>query len=76
MLILLIIICVENTSYDGIYKVVKYWPEKGKSGFIVWRYFLKRDDPVAPVWTAAGKKLVQQLGLDQVIVSRLGPIKF
>ena len=56
-------------SYDGIYKIVKYWPEKGKSGFIVWRYFLQRDDPVPPVWTPEGKKRAEQLGLDKVIVS-------
>ena len=31
--------------YDGIYKVRKYWPEKGKAGFIVWRYFLERKVP-------------------------------
>ena len=55
--------------YDGIYKIVKYWPEKGKSGFIVWRYFLQRDDPVSPVWTPEGKKRIEQLGLDHVIVS-------
>ena len=55
--------------YDGIYKIVKYWPEKGKSGFLVWRYFLQRDDPIPPVWTEEGKERVQQLGLEQVIVS-------
>lgn len=27
-------------------QVVKYWPEKGQSGFIVWRYRLRRDDQV------------------------------
>ena len=25
----------ERSRYDGIYKVVKYWPEKNKNGFIV-----------------------------------------
>jgi SAD/SRA domain len=30
---------------NGLYKVVKYWPEKGRSGFLVWRYLLRRDDP-------------------------------
>ena len=30
------------SRYDGIYKVQKYWPQKGKSGFIVWRYLLAR----------------------------------
>jgi E3 ubiquitin-protein ligase UHRF1 len=35
----------EGIRYDGIYKVVKYWPHKGKAGFIVWRYLFRRDDP-------------------------------
>lgn len=56
-----------GVRYDGIYKIVKYWPEKGKSGHLVWRYILRRDDPVPPVWTPEGKKRVQELGLDQVI---------
>ena len=34
------------TLGDFILQVVKYWPEKGKSGFIVWRYLLRRDDEV------------------------------
>ncbi|XP_064476386.1 E3 ubiquitin-protein ligase UHRF1-like isoform X2 [Ornithodoros turicata] len=53
----------EGNRYDGIYKVVKYWPEKGKSGFVVWRYLLRRDDPSPAPWTAAGKKRAQDLGL-------------
>jgi E3 ubiquitin-protein ligase UHRF1 len=43
--------------------VVKYWPEKGKSGFIVWRYLLKRDDPTPAPWTKEGKKRIEELGL-------------
>ena len=35
---------VKGIRYDGIYKVVKYWPHEGKSGHIVWRYEFKRDD--------------------------------
>lgn len=50
--------------------MVRYWPEKGKSGFLVWRYFLRRDDPIPPVWTTEGKKRAEDLGLDQVIVRR------
>lgn len=53
----------EGCRYDGIYKVVKYWPEKGKSGFIVWRFLLRRDDPTPPPWTSAGKKHIEELGL-------------
>ncbi|KAG0280772.1 ubiquitin-like with PHD and RING finger domains 2 [Linnemannia gamsii] len=36
--------------YDGIYKVVKYWPEMGKAGFRIWRYLMRRDDPEAAPW--------------------------
>ena len=37
----------EGNRYDGIYKVVKYWPQKNKDGFIVWKYLLRRDDTVS-----------------------------
>ncbi|CAG5131053.1 unnamed protein product [Candidula unifasciata] len=53
----------EGNRYDGIYKVVKYWPEKGKSNFLVWRYLLRRDDPVPAPWTKEGKKRTSDLGL-------------
>jgi E3 ubiquitin-protein ligase UHRF1 len=55
--------------YDGIYKVVKYYPEKGKSGFVVWRYVLKRDDPAPAPWTPEGKKFIEEHGLEKIIVS-------
>ncbi|XP_076371626.1 E3 ubiquitin-protein ligase UHRF1-like isoform X2 [Tachypleus tridentatus] len=53
----------DGIRYDGLYKVVKYWSEKGKSGFLVWRYFLRRDDPAPAPWTKAGKKRIKELGL-------------
>ncbi|KAH7932152.1 hypothetical protein HPB51_029569 [Rhipicephalus microplus] len=43
--------------------LVKYWPEKGKSGFLVWRYLLRRDDKSPAPWTAAGKLAAEKLGL-------------
>ncbi|KAL5021077.1 hypothetical protein ScPMuIL_000232 [Solemya velum] len=54
----------EGNRYDGIYKIVKYWPEKGKSGFRVWRYMLRRDDPTPPPWTSAGKRRIKELGYE------------
>lgn len=45
------------------FKLVKYWPEKGQSGFLVWRYLYKRDDPSPAPWTKAGKKRSRELGL-------------
>ncbi|XP_036170121.1 E3 ubiquitin-protein ligase UHRF1 isoform X1 [Myotis myotis] len=53
----------EGNRYDGIYKVVRYWPEKGKSGFLVWRYLLRRDDEEPGPWTKKGKNRIKQLGL-------------
>ncbi|XP_039623035.1 E3 ubiquitin-protein ligase UHRF1 isoform X1 [Polypterus senegalus] len=53
----------DGNRYDGIYKVVKYWPEKGKSGFLVWRYLLKRNDEEAAPWTKDGKERIKKLGL-------------
>ncbi|KAK4872140.1 hypothetical protein RN001_016264 [Aquatica leii] len=41
----------EGNRYDGIYKVVKYYPEKGKSGYLVWKYLLRRDDPSPVPWS-------------------------
>ena len=46
----------EGNRYDGIYKVVKYWPEPGRAGFLVWRYLLRRDDPSLAPWEEGAKK--------------------
>ncbi|XP_046982149.1 E3 ubiquitin-protein ligase UHRF1-like [Schistocerca americana] len=53
----------EGLRYDGIYKVVEYLPHRGCSGFIVWRYLLRRDDPTPAPWTEEGKRLIESLGL-------------
>ncbi|XP_030049642.1 E3 ubiquitin-protein ligase UHRF2 isoform X3 [Microcaecilia unicolor] len=53
----------EGNRYDGIYKVVKYWPEIGKCGFLVWRYLLRRDDVEPAPWTAEGIERSKKLGL-------------
>ena len=42
--------------YDGIYKVVKYYPKTGESGFIVWKFELRRDDPNPAPWENNAKK--------------------
>ncbi|KAL2544411.1 Histone-lysine N-methyltransferase [Forsythia ovata] len=38
-------------TYDGLYKVVKYWAEKGVSGFTVYKFRLKRLDGQPPLTT-------------------------
>ncbi|XP_069692725.1 E3 ubiquitin-protein ligase UHRF1-like [Periplaneta americana] len=57
-----------GNRYDGIYKVVKYYPENGKSGFIVWRYLFRRDDDSPAPWTPEGKKLIKRHGLEKPLV--------
>lgn len=42
---------------------MKYYPDTGKSGFRVWRYLLRRDDPAAAPWTKEGKARIAALGL-------------
>ncbi|XP_063392583.1 E3 ubiquitin-protein ligase UHRF1-like [Cydia fagiglandana] len=46
----------EGIRYDGIYKVVKYYPERGLAGFRVWKYLLRRDDPEPAPWAPGAKK--------------------
>ena len=55
-----------GNRYDGIYKVVEYFPQKGKSGFSVWRYLLRRDDPSPAPWTIEGQKRMEALGLKMI----------
>eukprot|EP00727_Mastigamoeba_balamuthi_P001629 m51a1_g11463 putative e3 ubiquitin-protein ligase uhrf1 (337) ;mRNA; r:12483-14621 len=55
-----------GVRYDGIYKVVDYWPEKGVSGFVVYRYKLRRDDDEPAPWSPEGKKRVEQWHLDAI----------
>ncbi|GLH14953.1 Ubiquitin [Gryllus bimaculatus] len=56
----------DGNRYDGIYKVVEYYPQKGKSGFKVWRYVLRRDDPAPAPWTEEGKAHIAKLGLKMI----------
>ena len=54
----------EGCRYDGIYKVVEYWPEHGRYGFRVWRFRFRRDDPAPAPWTEAGKRIITQKGYE------------
>ncbi|KAL8474905.1 hypothetical protein ACS0TY_031355 [Phlomoides rotata] len=38
-------------TYDGLYRVVKYWAEKGVSGFTVYKFRLKRLEGQPPLTT-------------------------
>ena len=58
---------VEGFRYDGLYKIVKYFPKTGKSGFKVWQFLLRRDDLTPAPWTPEGKKHIQAHGLEDVI---------
>ncbi|XP_056646054.1 E3 ubiquitin-protein ligase UHRF1-like [Diorhabda sublineata] len=47
----------EGLRYDGIYKVVKYYPDKNESGLIVYKYVIRRDDPNPAPWETGGQEL-------------------
>ncbi|OLL25756.1 E3 ubiquitin-protein ligase UHRF1 [Neolecta irregularis DAH-3] len=63
----------QGCRYDGIYRLKRYWPEKGSTGFIVWRYEFFRDDKAPAPWTVAGKKLIAELGLEMVVPDNYNP---
>ncbi|KAJ2878258.1 hypothetical protein IWW38_006364, partial [Coemansia aciculifera] len=52
-----------GVRYDGLYRIVKYWKEKGESGHFVWRYLFRRDDPEPAPWTDEGKANTERWGL-------------
>ena len=41
-------------------QVVNYKHVKGESGFKVWRYLLRRDDPAPAPWTKEGKQIAKE----------------
>ncbi|KAK1279959.1 Histone-lysine N-methyltransferase, H3 lysine-9 specific SUVH4 [Acorus gramineus] len=41
--------CGKVYTYDGLYKVVKYWAEKGEQGFTVYKFRLKRLEGQPPL---------------------------
>jgi putative restriction endonuclease len=43
--------------YDGVYYVESYWQDRGKSGFLIWRFRLVRD-PAASAETPASVQLL------------------
>ncbi|KAJ1898919.1 hypothetical protein LPJ81_004240 [Coemansia sp. IMI 209127] len=56
----------EGVRYDGMYRIVKYWKERGVSGFYVWRYLFRRDDPEPSPWTEEGRIHIARLGLRMI----------
>ncbi|OTF71479.1 transcription elongation factor SPT5-like protein, partial [Euroglyphus maynei] len=52
-----------GVRYDGLYKVVSYWPEASINGHQVWRFLLRRDDTEPAPWTDAGRYRTKKLGL-------------
>jgi putative restriction endonuclease len=36
----------EDYRYDGLFRVEEYWKEKGKSGYDIWRYRLRKIDNI------------------------------
>jgi putative restriction endonuclease len=44
----------DGYRYDGLYRVDAFWSERGKSGFLIWRFRLERiGEPTEPVLPSA-----------------------
>ncbi|KAJ3336495.1 hypothetical protein HDU93_002697 [Gonapodya sp. JEL0774] len=56
----------DGFRYDGIYKLVRYWPERNAKGFLCWRYEFRRDDPAPAPWTPEGQQRIKDLGLKKI----------
>ncbi len=56
----------EGYRYDGIYKLVSYWPEliptRAGAPVRVWKFRLRRDDPAPAPWTEEGAALCTEKG--------------
>ncbi|KAK7590700.1 hypothetical protein V9T40_002313 [Parthenolecanium corni] len=57
----------EGNRYDGIYKVVKYYPKHGANGLLVWRFLLRRDDPEPAPWTEEGERIIEEKFLRMIV---------
>lgn len=44
----------EGYRYDGLYRVEDYFRERGQSGFIVWRFLLRRVNPAGTEYESGG----------------------
>ncbi|KAI8084276.1 PUA-like domain-containing protein [Gilbertella persicaria] len=54
----------KGIRYDGLYKLVKYWPyREPTTGFIIWKFLFRRDDQEYPAWMSAGKAVMRRKGL-------------
>lgn len=53
----------EGYRYDGIYKVVRYWKDFRTNGIFVYKYLLRRDDPIPAPWTEEGRERIEELGI-------------
>ncbi|RPB18695.1 hypothetical protein L211DRAFT_853874 [Terfezia boudieri ATCC MYA-4762] len=56
----------EGFRCDSIYKLLRYWPEKGKDGFVTYKYQFRTDDPAPAPWTEEAEARVEELSLRMV----------
>lgn len=61
--------------YDGLYKVVDYWLDRGKSGFGVYKYKMLRIEGQEPMGTV-NYRIAEQLKVDVFAVRPTGYLSF
>ncbi|CAD6220184.1 unnamed protein product [Miscanthus lutarioriparius] len=61
--------------YDGLYKVVDYWLDRGKSGFGVYKYRMLRIEGQEPMGTV-NYRVAEQLKVDVLAIRPTGYLSF
>jgi E3 ubiquitin-protein ligase UHRF1 len=56
-----------GNRYDGVYKIVEYYIDTITHDHKVYKFVFRRDDPSPAPWTKAGKKRIEELGLEMVV---------
>ncbi|OBZ88071.1 E3 ubiquitin-protein ligase UHRF2 [Choanephora cucurbitarum] len=57
----------KGIRYDGLYKLVKYWPyREPTTGILIWKFTFRRDDQELPPWMAGGQEAMKKHGLRNI----------
>ncbi|KAF8449574.1 hypothetical protein BGX38DRAFT_1142619 [Terfezia claveryi] len=56
----------EDFRYDGIYTLVRYWPEKGKGGFVTYKYQPQDGRSGSSTMSRRGGSEVEELNMRMV----------
>ncbi|KAI8366586.1 PUA-like domain-containing protein [Blakeslea trispora] len=57
----------QGIRYDGLYKLVRYWPyREPTTGILIWKFLFRRDDQELPPWMSGGQEAIKKRGLRMI----------